>query len=118
MTSRSRADKSSCAKISSSRSATGSVTKTWLVGTISGLLTGLVAKLRPAVDGVSSPSASEERSSANPAFVQDVATTNVGLTVQNIRERSAVLREMEEAGEIKIVGAMYDVGTGEAKFID
>ena len=41
-----------------------------------------------------------------------VSTANVKATVQNIRDKSPVLKEMEDKGEIKIVGAMYDVKTG------
>jgi carbonic anhydrase len=32
--------------------------------------------------------------------------------VQNIRERSPVLREMLDAGQIGLVGGMYDLATG------
>ncbi len=73
-----------------------------------GNLTGLVAKIRPAI--VATDYAGE-RSSKNPEFVDAVARTNVVQCVEQIRERSRVLRELEEKGAIKIVGAMYDLGT-------
>ncbi|MBY0446188.1 MAG: carbonic anhydrase, partial [Burkholderiales bacterium] len=50
--------------------------------------------------------------SKNHEFVQKVADENVHLTVQKIRDMSPILKEMEEQGKIKIVGAMYDVGSG------
>ena len=43
---------------------------------------------------------------------------NVTLTMKKLRDRSVVLRQMIDAGEIALVGAMYDVGTGEVRFFD
>ncbi len=80
-------------------------------------LTGLLAKLQPAVEGVSTPDA-EQRSSGNAAFVQEVATRNVELTLAAIRERSAILRELESDGSIQMAGAMYDVETGTVELLD
>lgn len=75
-----------------------------------GNLTSTLAQLRPAVEAVTSVEG--ERSSKNPAFVEAVTHTNVELTVQEIRDKSPILREMEEKGEIDIVGAVYDVRSG------
>lgn len=74
-----------------------------------GNLTALIGKLKPVVASV--PSAGD-RSSKNAAFVELVARANVQRTVQDILERSPVLREMQAAGRIKVVGAMLDVETG------
>jgi len=41
---------------------------------------------------------------------------NVNLTMQKLRDRSVVLREMLDKGEIGMVGAMYDVSTGKVTF--
>ena len=81
-----------------------------------GLLTGMLGKLEGAVDAVAEPSDAAQRTSANADFVQAVARKNVDLTVQAIRDRSAVLNEMEQSGTIRIVGAMYDVETGHVHF--
>lgn len=75
-----------------------------------GNLTSTLAQLRPAVEAVTSIEG--ERSSKNPAFVEAVTHENVDLTVQEIRDKSPILREMEQKGEIDIVGAVYDVRTG------
>ncbi|WP_293776392.1 carbonic anhydrase family protein [uncultured Oxalicibacterium sp.] len=80
-----------------------------------GNLSGLLAKIRPAVDATKNVGGAD-RSSHNYAFVDAVAENNVKLMVQSIRDRSPVLKEMEGKGEIKIVGAMLDVKTGEVKF--
>ncbi|AZN38192.1 carbonic anhydrase [Iodobacter ciconiae] len=74
-----------------------------------GNLTNLIAKLKPAVEATKTDG---ERNSKNHEFVQKVADENVELTVQKIRDMSPILKEMEDKGQIKIVGAMYDVGTG------
>lgn len=82
-----------------------------------GLLTGMLNKIKPAVDAVTSPSEPAERCSANPEFVDSVARENVRLGVEGIMKRSDVLREMRDEGSIKIVGGMYDVETGGVEFL-
>lgn len=81
-----------------------------------GLLTGMLKNIQPAVDAIPSPSDPDERTSENLAFVDAVAHENVRLGVDGIAKRSEVLREMRDAGEIDIVGGMYDVTTGEVEF--
>lgn len=83
-----------------------------------GHLSGLLDKLKPAVKHVAGTALPGARSSGNEAFVQAVAEENVRLTMQNIRERSAVLRELLDQGAIDIVGGMYDVQTGAVDFLD
>jgi carbonic anhydrase len=53
-----------------------------------------------------------------PEFVQKVADLNVELSIEKIKRDSEVLREMCEKGELAIVGAMYDVHTGEVVFMN
>ena len=81
-----------------------------------GNLTALINKIEPAVDAVTEPKDESQRNSKNLEFVDKVAEKNVLLTINNIRQRSPVLAEMEDNGEIKIVGAMYDISTGEVVF--
>ena len=83
-----------------------------------GNLTALLSKINPAVLAVTEPENLEERTSKNATFVDAVALENVRLTVQNVRTYSNVLRSMEKEGAIKIIGAMYDVATGEVRFLD
>lgn len=82
-----------------------------------GNLTGLLSKIKPAVQAVTTPEEPEERTSQNLSFVDRVAETNVQLTIENIRKLSPVLRMMEEDGEILISGAMYDVASGKVRFM-
>jgi carbonic anhydrase len=79
-----------------------------------GNLTGLLAKIKPAVQATAY---SGERTSSNYAFVDAVARTNVEMTMSDIRKRSSVLRELESAHAIKIAGAMYNLETGVVDFL-
>ncbi|MEQ8767551.1 MAG: carbonic anhydrase family protein [Planctomycetota bacterium] len=83
-----------------------------------GNLTTMLSKVRQAVELVESPRSPSERTSANARFVQDVATQNVYLSIDAIRSKSDILREMHDAGEIDVVGAMYDVESGAVKFLE
>ena len=79
-----------------------------------GNLTGLLAKVKPAIDAV--PDDGQPRTSKNYAFVNEVAEANVKLVMKEIRERSPILREMLDKGEIELVGGMYDLSTGKVQF--
>jgi carbonic anhydrase len=81
-----------------------------------GNLTALINKIEPAVDAVTEPKDESQRNSKNLEFVDKVAEKNVLLTIENVRKNSPVLAEMERKGEIKIVGAMYDLSNGEVIF--
>ena len=78
-----------------------------------GNLTALINKIEPAVDAVKEPANESMRNSSNIDFVNDVAEVNVKMTIDNIRAQSQVLKEMEDAGEIQILGGMYDINIGE-----
>lgn len=81
-----------------------------------GNLTKLIQKITPAVNAVSEPKDESLRTSKNLAFVDEVSKKNVELTIDRIHAESPILTEMEKNGEIKIVGAMYDVNTGAVTF--
>jgi carbonic anhydrase len=77
-----------------------------------GNLTALINKIEPAVEAVKEPADESIRNSSNSDFVNEVATQNVKMTIENIRNQSEVLKEMEDAGEIQILGGMYDIQSG------
>jgi carbonic anhydrase len=79
-----------------------------------GNLTGLLKKITPAVDACQHYKGA--KTSKDAGFVDLVIQENVKITVTNIRAQSPILKEMEEAGEIKIVGAYYDMDNGEVTF--
>jgi carbonic anhydrase len=78
-------------------------------------LTGVLEKIQPAVEAVRNVPG--ERNSKNKEFVDAVAEANVRLTVDRIREMSAILRGMESDGKIKIVGCIYDLETGRVRVL-
>ncbi len=81
-----------------------------------GNLTELLSKIQPAV--YQEKETKENRNSSNATFVENVAEINVKRNVKNIIERSFVLEQMIENGEIGIVGAMHNIETGEVSFYD
>ena len=83
-----------------------------------GNLTKLIEKITPAVNAVAEPKDASLRNSKNLDFVDNVAEKNVLLTIDRIHPESPILTDMEKNGEIMIVGAMYDINTGEVKFFE
>uniref|UniRef100_UPI00404A4D13 carbonic anhydrase family protein n=1 Tax=Flavobacterium sp. TaxID=239 RepID=UPI00404A4D13 len=81
-----------------------------------GNITSLVNKIKPAVE--MSKDFEGEKTSKNEFFVRNVAENNVKNTMDNIRKNSPILKEMEEKGEIKIVGVFYTLTKGEIKYIE
>lgn len=59
-----------------------------------------------------------DRTSKNPVFVERVTEIQVRRSVEAVVERSALLRDQIRSGAVGLVGAMYDVGTGEVRFLD
>lgn len=81
-----------------------------------GHLTGLLAKITPAVEEVSGGDPTP--GSDDPELVQRVVETNVGNVVDTILERSDVIRELHDDGEVAVVGACYDLSTGLVTWLD
>lgn len=79
-----------------------------------GNLTELLSKLQPAV--YQEKSTTENRNSSNSTFVENVAVLNVKRAVRNIIERSYILEQLIENGEIGIVGGMYNIENGRVEF--
>ena len=80
-----------------------------------GNLTGLLARIKPAI---SATTFTGEKSSKNAAYVDAVARTNVLIGLEAIRRRSPLLADLEKKGTIVIVGGMYDVSTGTLDFLN
>ena len=82
-----------------------------------GNITTLLEKIQPAVVNAGKDF-NGDKSASNPEFVEEVCSYNVQLSIDNIRQKSSILKEMEEKGEIMIVGAVYDMESGEVDFMD
>jgi carbonic anhydrase len=81
-----------------------------------GNITAMLENIQPAIDALSEYEG--DKSSANTEFVRMVTEKNIRLSMDDIRERSPIMHTMENDGQIKIVGALYDMETGAVKFID
>ena len=79
-----------------------------------GNLTELLSKIQPAV--YQENETLTNRTASNASFVENVAKINVKRNVKNIIQRSFILEQMIENGEIGIVGAMHDLETGNVTF--
>ena len=80
-----------------------------------GNITAMLAKIKPAI--AKSQDFKGDKTSKNDEFVEHVAKTNVLETIENIKARSPILKEMANKGEIKIIGAYYDLHSGEVIFL-
>ena len=78
-----------------------------------GNLTPLLKKIEPAVKKIQPEGNITER-----ADIEKVTVENVKIAIDEIREKSAVLSEMEKNGDIEIVGALYSVESGEVEFFN
>ena len=80
-----------------------------------GNITPMLEKIKPAIEDVEYEG---EKTSKNAEYVHKVCKSNVHHTIAQIRKDSPILKEMEDNGEIKIVGGIYDLHTGEVKMVD
>lgn len=81
-----------------------------------GHVTGLLDKIKPAIE--MEKTTGDERNSSNKNFVRNVTKNNIHIVVDKIRQQSPILVEMEQAGEIKIVGGLYDLDNGQVTFFE
>jgi carbonic anhydrase len=82
-----------------------------------GNLTALLGKFKSPIANTKTADG-EKRDSSNSEFVNNVVHNNVLETVANVSKQSAILKELNENGSINIVGAIYDVKTGEVKLVN
>lgn len=80
-----------------------------------GNITAMLSKIKPAVK--MSQDFAGEKTSKNDEFVKHVSENNVRYAIQQIRGKSPILKEMEDNGEIKIVGAFYRLTDGTLEFV-
>lgn len=81
-----------------------------------GNITAMLDNILPAVKQ-SSEEVEGEANSSNSAFVAKTVENNVRLTMNRIREKSPILKEMEANGEINIVGGVYMLSSGKVEMI-
>ncbi len=81
-----------------------------------GNITPLLNKIAPAIEQVKDFKG--QKSYDNPAYMKAVTQANIKHTLEDIRKNSPILKEMENKGEIKIIGAEYQMETGQVEFLD
>lgn len=79
-----------------------------------GHITQLLTKIQPAINAETQTT--ENRSSENMSFVNNVTELNIANTMKNIYMQSDILKDMIDADKIAITGAVYDVNRGEVKY--
>jgi carbonic anhydrase len=84
--------------------------------TKAGNITEMLTNIKPAIEASSSYVG--EKTSSNIEFVELVTDKNVEITINDIRARSRLLKDLENQGKIKIVGATYDMDTGIVDFFE
>jgi len=77
-----------------------------------GNLTTLLAEIAPAI-AASGP----KGSSKDSAYVNKVAEQNVRVAMKEIRDKSPILREMIDSGQLGLAGGVYSVQTGRVAFL-
>ena len=81
-----------------------------------GNITALLSKIKPAIEKETETKA--QRNGSNNEFVKRVTINNISLSVQKIKEQSSILNELEQTKQIKIIGGLYDVDTGQVIFYE
>ncbi len=81
-----------------------------------GHLQAIVDEIEPSVLQSRKPDFQHMSPAEVEEFVDEVARENVMHTVAVVTERSEVIRNAVEAGEAKVVGALYDIKSGEIEF--
>lgn len=81
-----------------------------------GNITHLLSNIMPAVKK-SSGEVEGENNSSNSSFVAKTVENNVLLTIDRIREKSPILKDLEDQGSIKIVGGVYSLQTGKVNML-
>ncbi len=81
-----------------------------------GKISGVLEKIQPAINAENK--IQSERNGKNIPFTNNVSMLNVKNSMKMITKESEVLKHMLEKGDIGLVGAVYDVGTGKLTFLE
>lgn len=81
-----------------------------------GSLTQLLEKIKPAIQ--QEKTFKEDRNGSNLAYVNEVAKINITNSIQNILNKSNIIKELIDQKTIKIIGGLYDVSSGEVLFFE
>lgn len=79
-------------------------------------LDGLITEIQQSVDLRTLKKPDQWLPGEKAAYANEVSKRNILRTMHKIRERSSTLDDLVRKGSIAIVGALYDIGTGEVSF--
>lgn len=83
-------------------------------GVALGHLTGLLEKIRPAINAEAT--VGQDRNGSNPEFVAQVTRLHVEKTITEILQRSEIINRLVAAGKVRLAGGVYDVESGKVEF--
>ena len=86
----------------------GAVTAVATGAELHGSIPALVENIKPAVE----KARQKNPSATGDALVSEAITQNVWQSIEDLLKKSAIIRARAKAGEVKIVGAVYDIETG------
>ena len=78
----------------------------------------IVNLIKPSIRHEKTVTNAEDRNSKNPEFVEKINHLNVRYQIETIIRLSDIIDDMLQAHEIGIIGAVYDVSTGEVDFLE
>jgi len=81
-----------------------------------GNMTNLLNKIKPAIE--LETETKSDRNGRNIPFMKNVTVNNVFITVKKIKEQSSILKELCDSNQIKIIGGLYDLDTGQVTFFE
>lgn len=81
-----------------------------------GNLTALLDQIRPAVEA--EQTVTENRTSKNPEFLAKVSEIHVRQSLALMLEKSEILRELIQNGDIAVIGGMYNIENGTVDFYE
>jgi carbonic anhydrase/SulP family sulfate permease len=79
-------------------------------------LDSLVTEIQQAINPATLKKPDQWAPGEKAAYTNEISRLNVLQTIQTIRKRSSTLNKLVEEGKIAIVGALYDVTSGEVSF--
>ena len=81
-----------------------------------GSLTGLLDRIEPAIQTVVKRGVA--RDSKNKQSIEDMTIENVRLAMAQLPEKSPIIKDSVDKGNVKIVGALYYLETGKVRFME
>lgn len=83
-----------------------------------GNLTQLLQKIQPAVDVVKHTKKNQPLKCQDNKIIDEIAKQNVLNVIQEVKKESKIIGDLIATGDVRIVGAMHNLQTGEVAFFE